>query len=257
MKTNFKMLAGGLLLSGLLMVGGCGNDDDVVAKGKVVKGPVVGAIVKDSTGATVGTTDKDGNFPMTGTGPYTSTGGTYIPLKADGTAGTAVAAPPMSCPVGVSQITPISTLVQTAKAAAEKTGATQAEKDAYTNIAAVVTANGGLNVDLSTKTTANTALLTLSETVGAVLATASTTSTAALTAATSALVAEVAKASKTAPITTAAISTAVTAAITTVAATIPTVSAALTAAATTATTGTTAAPIGALPTGTGSTGGSN
>ena len=271
MKANFKMIGAGLMMSGLLVVGGCGSDNNYTAApastGKVVKGPVNGATVTATNGAKA-TTALDGSYSVAGTGPFTSTGGMYVPLKADGTAGTPVAAPTMSCPVGVTQITPISTLVQQATVAAAATGATDAQKKALTDLLAVVNANGGLNVDLSTKTAANTALLTLSETVGAVLATANSTSTAALTAATNALITAVAAIPTTstlASLSTAALTTALNTAVQTAATALTTagfatVATAATTAVTTAITGTTAAPVGALPTstktGTGGSGGS-
>ena len=274
MKANFKMIGAGLMMSGLLVVGGCGSDNNYTAApastGKVVKGPVNGATVTATNGAKA-TTALDGSYSVAGTGPFTSTGGMYVPLKADGTAGTPVAAPTMSCPVGVTQITPISTLVQQATVAAAATGATDAQKKALTDLLAVVNANGGLNVDLSTKTAANTALLTLSETVGAVLAAANASSAnpaAALTAATNALITAVAAIPTTstlASLSTAALTTALNTAVQTAATALTTagfatVATAATTAVTTAITGTTAAPVGALPTstktGTGGSGGS-
>ena len=256
MKNRIKLAVVTCLLVSVGLINGCGGGDGDNPQGKVVKGPVVGATVKDSAGNVIGTTDVNGHFPLKGVGPYTSTGGTYVPLKDDGTAGAPVAAPPMSCPVDVYQITPISTLVQTATAAAAKLTATTAERDNLTKLLAVVAKNGGLSVDLSTKTAANAALLTLSETVGAVLTTANATSATAYSTATTALITEVAKVSTAAPITTAAITTTVNNAITTVAVTIPSVAGALTTAATTATNGAVQAPINTpLPTYTG-TGGS-
>ena len=200
MKANFKMIGAGLMMSGLLVVSGCGSDNNYTAApkvtGKVVKGPVNDATVTAADGKTTAKTGVDGSFTIGAVGPYSTTGGVYVPLKADGTPGTPVAAPNMSCPVGVTQITPISTLVQQATVAAATGDATAVA--ALAKLKALVEANGGLNVDLSTKTAANAGLLTLSETVGAVLAAAANSSTtpatalAALTAATNALITSVA-----------------------------------------------------------------
>jgi hypothetical protein len=260
MKKFFTMFGAAGLVAGMLMVGGCGSDHDAppVAQGKVVKGPVVGATVKDANGVTVGTTDATGSFPLTGTAPYYSTGGTYVTLNADGTAGTAIAAPPMSTPAGVSQITPLSTLVNQATIAAAKPTATADEKADLLKLLAVIDANGGLSTDLSVKTTANSALLNLSETIGAVLASVATTSPTSLATAETAMIAAVTSLSATATNTTAAVLAAVSTELTL---TLPTLATALNTVATTASTGTTAAPIGALPTppastgSTGSTGG--
>lgn len=242
------------LLAGMLMVSGCGSDDNSppVAQGKVVKGPVYLAKVYDVNGIYFTDTDKNGNFQMTATGPYTTTGGTYYPLDEFGHAATTpIAAPPMSAPAGVSQITPLSTLVNQASIAAAKPTATQAEKDNLLKLLAVIDANGGLKTDLSVKTTANSALLNLNETIGAVLASVATTSPTSLLTAETAMIAAVTSLSATTTNTNAAVLAAVSTQLTL---TLPDQATELNAAATTASTGTTAAPIGALPTTPGSTG---
>ncbi|MBW4056299.1 MAG: hypothetical protein HIU83_13035 [Proteobacteria bacterium] len=203
----------------------------------------------------MGTTDANGNFPLTGTAPYYSTGGTYISLNADGTAGTAIAAPPMSTPAGVSQITPLSTLVNQATIAAAKPTATADEKTNLLKLLAVIDANGGLKTDLSVKTTANAALLNLNETIGAVLATVATKSPTNLSDAQTAMIAAIASLSATAPMTPALVLTRVIAQVNDeLLVTNPTLATALKNSATTASAGATAAPDGALPTKPGSTG---
>jgi len=158
MKKLFKMFGAGALLTAVLIAGGCGNDETSQAQGRVVKGPVSGAVVTDSKGVVVSaSTDENGYYPLTGTGPYSSSGGTYYPLNADGTySTTATSAPPLSAPAGVSQLTPLSTIIAKLPVADQAT---------------VLKALGlsSLDQDLSVKTAANSAAFVLTETVGAAL----------------------------------------------------------------------------------------
>lgn len=251
MKTFFKMIGAITLLTGMLLVGGCGHDTEPVPQGKVVKGPVVGAKVFDADGVQIGTTDVNGNFPMITKGPYTTIGGTYIPFKADGTAGTPIPAPPMSAPIGVSQITPLSTLVQTATASGNTIE--------LNNLLSVINKNGGLYVDLSKKTDTNAALLNLSETVGAVLATVNNTpsvTSAQTTIIKSALIAAIGTLPNNAVMTPALIvSNVVNSDI--LGSALGSIKDEVQSAAIVAANGTNNAPSGSLPTYTGSTGGSN
>lgn len=139
----------------------CGSNEPSTPQGRVVKGPVVGATVTDSSNPPkTFTTDKNGNFPLTGTAPYFSTGGTYFPLVVVNGVGTVsttpLPAPPLVSYGSSSQITPLTTLV------AGSTNPTQ--------MLATLTGEGvDLNTDLSTSTSTNTVALTLSEAVGAAM----------------------------------------------------------------------------------------
>jgi hypothetical protein len=164
MRNVVKIIAASLVTVAFGLMVGCGGDggSSPTPTGTVVKGPVSGATDTDSTGKVIGITDANGKFPLTGTGPYSTSGGKYTPLNADGTAGTPVNAPSMMAPAGVSQITPLSTLV-----------ANEPDKAKQDQILATLAKMGvNLNTDLSTKTSANSAALILNETVGAVLTTA-------------------------------------------------------------------------------------
>lgn len=156
-----KFLACAATLTLVAGLTACGSDTTPIPQGQVVKGPVFGATVKDANGHVIGTTDHSGKFPLYGVGPYTVTGGTYFPLKADGTySNVALNAPPMSAPAGVTQVTPLSTLVANAATPAEAAAImTTLQNMGITN----------LNSDLSVKTTANASAWILSETIGAVL----------------------------------------------------------------------------------------
>ena len=247
----FRMIGTVGLIAGMLFVYACGNIEHETRQGKVVKGPVVGATVRDSNGILVGTTDAQGNFPMTGTAPYYSTGGTYASLNVDGTQGANIAAPPMSAPAGVSQITPLSTTVNVATIAAAKPTATADEKAALTNLLAVINANGGLNIDLSVKTDANAALVNLNETVGAVLAQVSLNAPDSLPTAVTAMITAVSTLPAT-PLTPVAVLSAISDALTQ---DLPSLAPALKTAAETASTGSENYPIDQpLPVPTGSTG---
>ena len=156
-----KMLLALLLVTACaLLIVACGSDEPATPVGKVVKGPVSGADVYDANGVLVGTTNANGNFPMTGTAPY-HTGnvvgsgnlGTYLPILVDGTLGAAQSAPPLQGYGSSSQITPLTTIVATNPALATT----------------FVTLGIDLNADLSTRTTQNTAAFTLLETIGAAL----------------------------------------------------------------------------------------
>lgn len=155
-----KLFACAAMLSFAAGLAACGSDTTPVPQGQVVKGPVFGATVTDANGNHY-TTDKNGKFPLYGVGPYTVTGGAYFPLKADGTySTTAVYAPPMKAPAGVTQVTPLSTLVADAATPAEAA-------QIMTTLKALGITD--LNTDLSVKTTANQNAFVLSETIGAVL----------------------------------------------------------------------------------------
>ena len=139
----------------------CGSDTTTIPQGKVVKGPVAGATVRDVNGNVVGITNSKGEFPLTGTGPYSSSGGTYFPLLANGTYDTTpLAAPPMKAPAGVTIITSLSTLVADASSADQEAIMATLEKIGISS----------LNTDLSIKTPENEHAFILSETVGAVIA---------------------------------------------------------------------------------------
>ncbi|HBG05059.1 MAG: hypothetical protein A2075_16555 [Geobacteraceae bacterium GWC2_58_44] len=147
------------LLLVVLSAFGCGGDDDATPTGKVVKGPVVGATVKDKDGNAFAVTDLYGTFPLTSPGPYSTTGGRYVLLNRDGTPGASVPAPAMKAPAGVSQITPLSTLAA---------DATPEQLDVILTVLANMGAD--LDTDLSVKTSTNAVAIIFSETVGAVLA---------------------------------------------------------------------------------------
>lgn len=240
MKNFLKMFGAVGLLAGMLMAGGCG-DDNVTPSGRVVKGPVSGAVVTDSKGVVISTqTNSGGYFTVGGTAPYTTNGGTYFPLTASGTySAVAVNAPPMSAPAGATQITPLSTLFTTLTAAQQ---------------AALLTklGLGSLNDDLAVKSAANTKAFTLSETVGAVL-TQAVTNGASLaqinTIASSMATAINTSLTAAATVDTAAITAAVTAGIAAIpAATVPAaITGTLAAAATTATTGAGVLVAGTVP----------
>ncbi len=152
-----RILAISAILGVFLAVAACGSNHSVL-RGRVIDGPVSGASVYDSTGTLIGTTDVNGYFILRGTGPYRTTGGTYIPLNADGTPGSPLAAPPMSAPDGINQITPLSTLVANANSADR------------TAILATLTRLGvDLNTDLSVKNSQNGAAVVLNEMIGALL----------------------------------------------------------------------------------------
>jgi hypothetical protein len=256
---NFKKMLIGCCLGMLMMSAGCGSDSpDPTPLGKVVKGPVVGATVFDNTNAKIGTTDANGNFPLLGTGPYHTTGGTYTPLNENGTAGTPIAAPPMAAPAGVNQITPLSTLYVAA------TPAQKAQIEALLANAGVT-----LNTDMSAKLAATAtnasgvnSILILNETIGAALQRPEAqTSTEISTAVTNSLIAAVATLStKTKAELTTGTAALVTAAVTTAISadqTLSAISSTLTNAATPASQGASNAPVGNLPTPTGSTGGNS
>jgi hypothetical protein len=137
----------------------CGSDD-TTQQGRIVKGPVSGATVFDALGTAVGTTDANGNFPMTGTAPYhtgnaagTAVLGTYLPILKDGTLGAPQSSPPLQGYNSFSQVSPLSTIVSATPTLADK----------------FVALGIDLNADLSKRTTDNSAAFTLAETVGAVL----------------------------------------------------------------------------------------
>lgn len=239
MKSRLKLAGMLLMICGLAA---CGDDsDDSVKVGKVVKGPVIGAHVFDKDNVDFATTDTTGTFTIANRqGPFRTTGGTYVALNADGTPGAAVLAPPMSAPEGFSQVTPLSTLIERAPLA---------EQAALT--AKLATLGFTSATDLSVKTAANTDMLVLSESVGAVLQSASVNSVTgsavtAMIAAVTSLPAGVSPALT-------AVTTAVTNAITASSA-LSSVAATLTNAATTAAQGSDNLDVGPLPT-TGTTGG--
>ncbi|UFS70068.1 hypothetical protein LPW11_19580 [Geomonas sp. RF6] len=264
-----QLVVGGFLLGSLAGLAACGSDSGsavgVTPTGKVVKGPVSGASVRDKNGNVFATTDANGVFAITAQGPFTTTGGTYIPLNADGTAGTAVAAPPLSAPAGYSQITPLSTIVASAPASQQA--------DVETQLAAALAKMGVSDLktaDFSVKTDANSAAIVFAEAVGAVLSTAANTSAASdvksaiNSAVTSALISAVQTLSTasapTASQITSAITTQVSTAITSnsaIVSAVPALVSTISAATTAAATGANALPAGALPvqSGTGGTGG--
>ncbi|MBC8018912.1 MAG: hypothetical protein H7X83_10400 [Verrucomicrobia bacterium] len=159
MKLKHLKVAGMLLM--VCGLAACGDDsrDAAVKVGKVVKGPVTGAKVFDKDNVDFATTDATGTFTIASRkGPFRTTGGTYLPLNANGTAGAAVAAPPMSAPEGFSQVTPLSTLINSLPLP---------EQAALT--AKLATLGFTPATDLSVKSTANAGVLALSESIGAVL----------------------------------------------------------------------------------------
>lgn len=92
------------LVAGLVA---CGSSDGATPQGQVTKGPVNGATVKDKDGVILGVTDANGMFPLSGLGPFTSTGGKYV----DVATGVVTAAPDLKAPAGANNITPITTLI--------------------------------------------------------------------------------------------------------------------------------------------------
>jgi hypothetical protein len=240
MKLRHLKVAGMLLM--VCGLAACGDDStDAVKVGKVVKGPVNGARVFDKDNVEFATTDATGTFTIASRkGPFRTTGGTYLPLNADGTAGAAVAAPPMSAPEGFSQVTPLSTLIASAPVAEQAALTAKLASLGFTSA-----------TDLSVKTTANAGVLVLSESIGAVLQSANTSSVTgsavtAMIAAVTGLPAGVSPALS-------AVTTAVTAAIN-ASTSLTSVATTLTTAATTAAQGSNTLPNGSLPT-TGTTGG--
>lgn len=236
MKKFRTFLLASLVTVAFGLMAGCGSDDPApTPKGTVVKGPVSGAQVYDVNNVLVGTTDANGQFPLAGTGPYRTVGGKYTPLKADGTPGTPVDAPPMKAPVGVSQITPLTTLFA---------NATPAEQ---TQITSTLTKLGiTLNTPLNAKTTTNAAAIELNESVGAVLQAAQSTPTLTDTVTQSLITSVTSLAAGTAPIDATAITQAVTTPIKENPA-LSTISTTLTTAASTAVEGASKAPVGPLP----------
>lgn len=163
---TMRMVRGGLLALAMASFAACGGGGgssiSATPTGKVVKGPVAGAHVFDVNNVHFADTDATGSFPLSAPGPYHTLGGSYVPLDAQGNAGAPIPAPPLSAPTGCSQITPLSTLVASA-----------APADQAKILATLQSLGVTLDTDLSVKTTANTAALVLSESVGAMLQSAS------------------------------------------------------------------------------------
>ena len=147
----------------------CGSDQPATPQGKVVKGPVFGAKVFDSSNppVLVGTTDANGNFPLTGIAPYSTTGGAYYPVLANGTISIVAAVAPSLKGYNTNpQITPLTTVI-----------ANTASPTIQATIIAQLTGNGiSLDTDLSSKTAANALAYDLSEAVGAAIQAASNSS---------------------------------------------------------------------------------
>lgn len=161
MKKFMKMFGAAALLAGMMMAGGCGDDAAQTPQGRLVKGPVTGAIVTDVTGKEMTTQTVNGYFPAIGTGPYKSSGGKYFNLKADGSGydtSVELNAPPLTAPIGTTQLTPLSTVCANASAA-----------DAKIITDALAAAGLSLNSDLSVPTVANKNTFALNESLGTIL----------------------------------------------------------------------------------------
>lgn len=174
---RFRMfLVASLVTVAFGLMAGCGSDDPApTPTGTVVKGPVSGAKVFDSTGKEIGTTDANGKFPLSGPGPYTTSGGTYIDLATKAV----MPAPVMKAPAGATNITALTTLVAndttgTLKANIEKLGikydaalneVTSTDKNAILlNELAGSIINSGLSSNAAVISALNTQLATVSST---------------------------------------------------------------------------------------------
>jgi hypothetical protein len=152
-KTVIKTILGSAaaiaLVAGLMA---CGSSDSSTPQGQVTKGPVNGSTVKDKDGVVMGITDANGMFPMSGEGPFTSTGGTFVDLAT----GVVTAAPDLKAPAGAKNITPITTLV--------------AENPNDTALLEKIKSLGiAFDDSLSTVTAANKDAITLNECIGAAI----------------------------------------------------------------------------------------
>jgi hypothetical protein len=96
-------LTAGLTACGNSVEGGTAVE---VPQGQVVKAIVAGAKVVDGSGKVlIASTLADGKFPLTGTGPFTSTGGVYNDMS-----GAPRTAPTLVAEAGSTNITPLTTL---------------------------------------------------------------------------------------------------------------------------------------------------
>ncbi len=128
MKTNLKMLGGGLMLSGLMMLGGCGGGDNTYVApkaapltGNVVQGPVSGCTVvakksgnkdfsKAEAGEVTATTNASGVFTFAANPDYNYT---YVILPNGTDTLTGKSNIQLIAKGGSANVTPLTTLVAT------------------------------------------------------------------------------------------------------------------------------------------------